>query len=226
MKKLFILAILALPLFSNAQRKEKIQRGTTFSGNSTSVHTHDGFYLSMALGAFFDNISDKATMASTPPQYADVTFDGSGAEFDIKIGGAIAENFILHATLVSSAIAEPKITVNGKGYSAPGNLAIGESLLGIGATYYLMPTNFFGSASFGLGRFSMTDDTDSYITERGFGMQLKVGKEWWVGRNWGLGVGVTYGKTVLTSTDDSQVYAITEKFNSNHFGILFNATFN
>lgn len=216
--------LFALPLLTMAQRKEQMER-RGYSGNSKSPgeeYTHDGFYLSMAIGSFFSHVTDAASVASSPPQHADLVFDGSGAELDIKIGGTIAPNLILHGTLVSSVMENPKVTRNGKAVKMNDNFAIGESLVGIGVTYYLMPSNFFGSATLGLGRFTIIDGNNGGTTDRGFGMQMKVGKEWWVGRNWGLGVGLTYGKSVVTSVDGMY----TDKFDSNHFGILFNATFN
>ena len=48
-------------------------------------------------------------------------------------------------------------------------------------------------------------------------------KEWWIGKKWGLGVGLTYSKTKLTNEPGNE---IVEKLNSNRFGILLNATFN
>ena len=87
-------------------------------------------------------------------------------------------------------------------------------------------SNIFLSGTGGLGNFSIIDSDDSknnVSTQHGFSMQLKIGKEWWISKNWGFGVGLTYGKTNLTNRPSE---GIVEKMDSNRFGILFNTTFN
>ena len=180
---------------------------------------HTGFFLSMSLGPVFPSINSKII-----GEY-DLTFTGTGAQFDFKIGGAVIENLIVHATLTSNAVSGPKITSDGKTQTTTNDVSIGEAMIGGGITYYIMPLNFFVSGSAGLGNFTVmeTDKAKSVSTERGFSMQLKLGKEWWVSKRWGLGIAATYGKTKLTNSPTKE---IEEFMNSNNFGILFNATFN
>jgi len=86
-----------------------------------------------------------------------------------------------------------------------------------------MPANFLISGSIGLGSYSL-DDQDHNLkvsTQSGFAFQVKIGKEWWVSSKWGLGVGLTYGKTTLTNSAGG----ITEDMDSNRIGVLFNASF-
>ncbi len=180
---------------------------------------HKGFYLSMGLGPNFPSIKSEVI-----GDY-DLTFTGVGAQFDLKIGGAIKENLILHATLLSNSMPGPKTTsADGSSQKTSNNLTLGESMLGGGITYYLMPSNIFLSGSLGIGNFTVIDDDkeSNVSTDRGFSMQLKVGKEWWVSKRWGLGVALTYGKTNLTNKPISG----NELLRSNNFGILFNATLN
>ena len=59
----------------------------------------------------------------------------------MKIGGAIRENLILHATLTTNYVAGPEISSNGESINSSNNLEIGESMIGGGITYYLMPSN-------------------------------------------------------------------------------------
>ncbi|HCT30078.1 MAG TPA: hypothetical protein DIW31_04975 [Bacteroidales bacterium] len=179
---------------------------------------HDGFYLSMGLGPAFGKITDEMVGIGT------LDFTGTGAQFDFKIGGAVSENFILHASLISSSIPGPKVSGGGESTTLSNNLSIGESMIGGGFTYYFMPANFFISSSIGSGNFTIIDSKNdiNISTKRGLSLQLKVGKEWWVSKNWGLGISLTYGKTKLTNKADG----IEEKLNSSRFGILFNATFN
>ncbi|NTW49303.1 MAG: hypothetical protein HGB19_06170 [Chlorobiales bacterium] len=184
-------------------------------------HQHDGFYLSMAIGPVFGSITDEVVGY---PYEMDVS--GTGIEFDFKIGGAIDENLILHATLNGKVLSGPTIEITGyPSVQAPSSVSFNEVMLGGGLTYYVMPANIFFSGSLGIGRFSISNDNNSsaeVTTETGFSMQVKVGKEWWVSDTWALGIAVTYGKTNLTNSSGG----IDEKLDSNRFGILFNATFN
>lgn len=183
-------------------------------------HTHDGFYLSMSLGPVFGTITDDMRGAYK------MDMSGTGGQFDLKIGGAIQENLILHATLISNGLSGPTIKVSGGDpMKASDNMNVGEAMIGGGLTYYLMPQNIFFSGSVGIGNFSIYDSkSDNNVsTQHGFSMQLKVGKEWWISKNWGFGVGLTYGKTALTNNPGG---GVEERMNSNRFGILFNTTFN
>ncbi len=104
-------------------------------------------------------------------------------------------------------------------------MSLGEAMIGGGITYYIMPSNIFLSGSLGIGGFTLIEDDNNtnVSTDNGFSMQLKVGKEWWVSKKWGLGVALTYGKTKLTNKPGGSVE---ERMNSNNLGILFNATLN
>lgn len=212
MKNLIISVIFLLSgLYSFAQTNDK----TLDEG----YHRHKGFFLSMSLGPNFASISDASG------SNFDYKFTGTGAQFDLKIGGAIKENLILHATLISNTLSGPKITSFGASQKSDNSLTIGEGMIGAGLTYYVMPSNIFLSGSLGIGNFTLDDTSNktNISTDRGFSMQLKVGKEWWVSKKWGLGVALTYGKTNLTNKPSNDV---NEKLNSNNIGILFNATLN
>jgi len=206
MRKVFILSFVLFG-FSNINAQD-------------GFHQHDGLYLSMSAGPLFGGVNDDLGSYS-------MKMSGTGAEFDFKIGGAIKENLILHATITSSTLPGPTIKMSDNtSIKASDNMTVGEVMLGGGLTYYLMPSNVFLSSSIGIGNFSIidnNDNTNNVSTQRGFSMQLKVGKEWWISKNWGFGVGLTYGKTNLTNEPGG---GITEKMDSNRFGILFNTTFN
>ena len=213
MKKISLLSVLFIAstlVFAQSETIAKPPEG----------RTHTGFFLSMSVGPHFPSISSEIVGVY------DYKFTGTGAIFDIKIGGAVKENLILHATLVSSSLAGPKVTSGSNSQNASNNLSIGEAMLGGGLTYYIMPQNIFFSGSVGFGGYSLIDSDNSnasVATDRGFAMQIKAGKEWWVSKRWGLGIAVTYGKTKLTNTPGGSVE---ELMDSNNFGILFNATLN
>jgi len=219
MKKLLIAFIVLFGVYQlNAQEVLVLQDG---------YHKHDGFYLSMNTGPVFGNVFSNDKSYSSPNT---MDMSGPGAVIDFKIGGAIRENLILHADIISNAVVGPTIistgNINPPKVKAPQTLSVGEEMYGVGITYYIMPSNILLSGTLGLGSFSIIDsknDNNNVITDRGFSMQLKLGKEWWVSKNWGLGVGLTYGSTNVTNKPDN---GSTEEISSNRFGILFNTTFN
>jgi hypothetical protein len=211
-KTLFLFLFFAAFSLLKAQTQEQVQ------SIPLGYHQHDGFYLSMSIGPVFGKITD-----DIKDNYK-MDFTGTGAQFDFKIGGRIGENLILHASMISSSISGPTISISDRSVKVPDDYSIGETMMGVGVTYYFMPSNFFLSGSLGLGNFSLvsTEDDINVSTKKGFSMQLKVGKEWWISKNWGFGIGLTYGKTNLTNKSDG----VEEKMDSNRFGILFNTTFN
>jgi len=183
---------------------------------------HKGLFLSLSLGPVFGPINVNSNDAGV----GEYEMTGTGAAFDFKIGGAVKENLILHATLYANSLVGPKVTLkSGESAKFSDNLTVTESLLGAGVTYYFMPLNVFVSGSAGISNFTIDNRDINYkaSTDRGFGLQLKAGKEWWVSRRWGLGVAATYGMSSVNNKPDNN---LTEKLTSNRFGISFNATFN
>lgn len=209
MKRILLLSSIILSIV-NIKAQETKPRG---------YHKHDGFYLSMCLGPNFVDITNNVE------NDAIYKYSGTGTLFDLKIGGAIRENVILHGTLLSYDLTGPKIESNGQSQRASNKISIGEIMLGGGITYYLMPSNTFISASAGIGGFLLTNEKDDIdvSTDKGFAIQLKIGKEWWISKNWGFGIGITYGNSNVTNKPNQY---ITERLNSNNWGILFNTTFN
>ncbi|MDP2234952.1 MAG: hypothetical protein Q8J88_00840 [Bacteroidales bacterium] len=185
---------------------------------------HKGLYLSLGLGPVFGNIED-FVKDNTAGDYT-LSMSGVGINFDFKIGGAVQENLILHATVTSSALPGPTITIEGNSsIKASDNMSVGEAMIGAGATYYFMPSNIFISGSAGIGNFSIINEDEkiNISTDRGLSFQLKAGKEWWISKKWGMGIALTYGKTNLTNNPEA---GLSEKLDSNRFAILLNASFN
>src|ERR1035437_5161581 len=227
MKKNIILSFIIIGfLTSKSQDYVKPVSKTTNSepthapDTSHIIHSHKGFYLSMALGPVFGNITD----AGIDPVIGNynITFSRTGAMFDFKIGGAVTDNLIIHATLMSSSVAGPSISGNGNVFNSPNNLSIGEGMIGGGLTYYIMPSNIFLSGSIGSGLFTLDYNTISTSTQRGFSYQLKGGKEWYVSRKWGLGIALSFSSTSVNNGFSGGA----ETLNSGRFAVLFNATLN
>ena len=184
-----------------------------------SGRRHKGFFLSYSPGINTTNV--KAT-----DNYSSSTFKGLGLGNDFKIGGTIKENLILHATLLGHGVYEPKIydANSGQNGTRAKDIDFSELLIGAGITFYTT-NNFLLSTSVGFGGFSLTDystDEDS-SSDKGFGFQLKAGKEWWVSRTLGLGLAVYYHYTNVLNQAGS---VDEERLIGNNLGIVLSTTLN
>lgn len=203
MKK-FILALLATTAMAMAES-----------------HTHDGFFLNLALGFGYQGFTYDANKA-----LYDMEAKGVSTEFDLKLGGRIATNTILHATIlgVTNTNEIEYKTKGGKKIGSSSKNSENMSMLGIGLTYYL-PENIFISGSAGFANFNLQDNSDEDrdiegATENGLGVQIAAGKEWWVSDNWGLGLSVAFTYGAAEDKDDggdASAYGV---------NVMFSATFN
>lgn len=189
------------------------------SDNTNRGRRHRGFYLSWAGGVYSGNVD-------MSDNYGNTKVKGIGGVMDLKIGGTLTENLILHVTWLNHGLLEPKVYDESFGNSSviAENTELSEIMIGGGLTYYT-PISIFLSSSLGYGGFSASEegDNDSASSEGGLCFQLKAGKEWWIARRWGIGLAAYYHKTKVHSNPNVE---IDEKLNSNNFGIVFNATLN
>jgi hypothetical protein len=86
-------------------------------------------------------------------------------------------------------------------------------------TYYFMPVNLYLSGSAGFGSLEF-DGNISGETDMGLALDLTVGKEWWVGDNWGLGVAGGFGYHSLPEE------GLDENWSGTSFVVRFTATLN
>jgi hypothetical protein len=166
---------------------------------------HSGFYLSMCLGLG----ESKLTLSNSFNRGSE---NGFGAMVDFKIGGAIAPNTILHGSLLSSAGAtsDPRVTT-------------GLALYAAGVTQYFMPHNIGISGSIGAGFNSISQNGAQSRSDWGWGFQVKVLKEWYVSKKWGLGLSLQIASVFATAPSSSSSSIDTAGL---FYGVGFNATLN
>ena len=147
---------------------------TTLCFAESAPHTHDGFFLNLALGFGYQSFEYSGNTAYIP----DLEAKGVASEFDIKLGGRIAPNTLLHATLAGVSNGEDLEVSSTRGSYSTSEKSESMSFLGIGLTYYL-PINIFFSGSIGLANFNLQDNGDNGdiegSTEQGLGFQVAVG---------------------------------------------------
>jgi hypothetical protein len=180
------------------------------------ARTHDGEFARVSVGggtagSAFDGVMDG------PGTRAKVELSGTSGEMNLALGGVVAPNLAVHATLWGWAIRNPKVTwSDSTSHTLEG--AATMTAIGVGVTYYFMPANVYASGSVGLGRLRFSGDV-SGETGNGPALDLTVGKEWWVGPSWGLGVAAGFSYHSLP--DKGTV----EPWSGTSFGLRLSATY-
>jgi Bacterial SH3 domain len=145
---------------------------------------HVGFFLRFDAGLGYMGSSTSASATG-------FNFDsvhGLAGELGLAIGGAVAENFLLAAHVWGTSVVAPTITSRGVAIPTGGDFSV--SLYGLGPSfdYYFMPDNVYVSVTPSLTWTSFSDAFNSFQTAAGFGTRFALGKEWWIGGHWGLGL--------------------------------------
>lgn len=152
---------------------------------ASAPQTHDGFFLSFAMGCGYQSVE----YDYEGRHYQQFNTSGMSTDLDLKIGGRIGDNLLLHMTLTgATSLGTEKANDNEE---VKANL----SLWGIGTTYYF-PGNYLASASIGVSQFNKGSDVPAFTASvddfignmlSGLAFQIAGGKEWWVSENWGVG---------------------------------------
>jgi len=170
----------------------------------------DGFFLRLSVGG-----------GTARTEYTDLSNDveisGPAGDVNIAIGGIIASNLALHGTLFGATMSDPDITWNAAEGQLNGDLTIAGA--GIGLTYYFMPANIYISGSVGSGSMEFDGVLDA-STDQGPLADITVGKEWWVGEKWALGVALGAQSHSLGDGD------LDENWSGTSYSIRFSATMN
>jgi hypothetical protein len=156
--------------------------------------------------------------------------------FDFKIGGAVRPNIIVFSQLTGTNVRGPESSfkVGGKQMSLTSDdISTGTTGFGGGVMYYVAEQGIYVSASALVLSLRLRDETlddtaeglgsekDEVFTNQDFGFQFRVGKEWWVSANWGLGIAAAYTYASLTDAIDEE-----SEWTVNNIGLTFSATYN
>jgi hypothetical protein len=179
---------------------------------SGAARTHDGFYLRLQGGP---------GGMSAKNDDVDLELKGAGGGLNVEIGGALTENFILYGKLFGVSVPSPDVKLGGITFEDVGNdTRLGMGAVGAGVTYYFMPINLYVSGAVSATQLTLETDGERGETNAGPGFHLGVGKEWWVGSQWGLGVGAELALTHVSEKDSDS------DWNVGSVLLLFSATFN
>ncbi|HET9251063.1 MAG TPA: hypothetical protein VFP58_02975 [Candidatus Eisenbacteria bacterium] len=175
--------------------------------------THDGFFLRLSAGA-------GSAKTGIEVFGLDTDLKGTSGDLNIAVGAMIARNLALHGTLFGWAIQGPDLTFEGETEQEDDGV-VAMSAWGGGLTYYFMPVNLYVSGTLGVG--SLVFETDDIDEDSGSDLvgEITLGKEWWVGDSWGLGIAASYGVHSLPAPD-----LFDEDWFGNSWAIRFSATRN
>jgi len=172
---------------------------------------HDGgFFLRLSGG--FGPAQTKFGDPVIPMEVSGSAFDG-----DIAIGIVVSPNLAVHATLFGWMVDNSVVELDVIQEEMEGDV-FSESFGG-GVTYYFMPTNVYVSGSAGVATLSV-ETTEGGKTDFGPVFEITLGKEWWVGNSWGLGVAGAVGYHSVPEK------VIDENWSGFNLAVRFTATIN
>ena len=197
---------------------------------NAAPETHDGFFLQFNIGP-----SAQDWTITNPPFLPDVIDElniaGSGLQMDVNIGGAVAENIIVFAQFSVNTAVAPEVTLQGGNISASETFGddVSAATVGIGGgvQYYVMPAGIYLAGSLLSVQLQLARDANGDGnseerggSEKGVGLQLRLGKEWWVSDEWGLGIAGSYLRASIPELGGDEAWTV------NNFAVTFTATFN
>jgi hypothetical protein len=183
---------------------------------------HDGFMLRMVMAFGASNMSE----SFETPSLGDNSFEYSGFSLGLSLdlGASPIDDLVIHARFADLVNPSPSISMNGDDLGEAEDLSVIASMFGVGVTYYFMPINFYLTGAIGPSWISISDRTtdERQSSDLGFGLNVDIGKEWWVSDNWGLGAAGRFWLTTLEHQSDSSVPI---DYTLLGFGVAFSATY-
>ncbi|MFN3202094.1 MAG: hypothetical protein ACE366_27055 [Bradymonadia bacterium] len=184
--------------------------------------THDGFSFQANLGPAVQSWQLEFDNGGGDERYA---VSGEGMLFDFTFGGAVTENLILFGQLSTVSTVGPDIELESNGRARTfrdDTIAATATSYGFGAMYYIPSLNMYAGGSVLTTRARLGAHGLTTTSDRGLGLHLRVGKEWWVSEDWGLGIAAhAFGNQIPTThTDEGEQMGMTT------FALTFSATYN
>lgn len=195
---LLLCAALALPAILTAQERE-----------------HEGFFMRFLVGAGPGKVTIDDVMGD------EMVFTSTGSDFHFQIGRSISQNLILFGDMGGFSLTDPDVEYGGETANIE-DASVSAIGFGGGLTYYIMPANFYISGSVLYCKDTIEQSGSKGESEYGLGFFVSIGKEWWVGNNWGLGAALF----LETSSVKDKADAMGNQAGIKNFiyGIAFSAT--
>ncbi len=167
-------------------------------------------------GGFFLRLSTGVGAAQSAYADSQVKMSGVSTNTNLAIGACILPNLAVHGTLFGWLMPNPEAEIFG--INGPFNGTFMLAGFGGGLTYYIMPINIYLSPSIGVGSLTLESGGVSASSDMGLAFDMAMGKEFWVGGSWGLGVAGSFG---YHSVPDQGA-----NWSGYDFSVMFSATLN
>lgn len=194
MKKILIILIAVLGV--NVTAQSDLSRGHLKG---------DGLYASWSVGVGLLAVNDRITDGGS----SSIQTKGGAGGTNIRIGAAIKDNLVLHAGLLTGVSGALSVKSDGDGsgiISGADNLVM--RIYAGGVSYYFMPSNIFVSGSLGLGTLEIRKNLEEIVSDPGLGLIAKVGKDWWISKNWDLGLSFELGYLRVNTKPDGMTEVV------------------
>ncbi len=177
------------------------------------ARTHHGVFFRGLLGAGgFQTSSTQGTDS--------YKVSGSGGGLGLALGGAVTPSLIVYGEVFDDVASSPTFTMNGQMSSSGSDVRAGVVGFGPGLAYYF-PSNFYLGGALVAARLTIQQNGQEIgRSDTGVGVDLHVGKEWWVSDSWGIGLAL---QLFVGSIPDNQVNA---SWKTSGGTLAFSATYN
>lgn len=176
-----------------------------------SSGSHEGFFLRFLVGGGPGSMEYDS----------DLTFKSTGGLFHFQVGTEISENLVVFGDLGGFSLIDPEVQWRGVSITVKDS-SVTLAGVGVGLSYYIMPANIYLSGSLLMTRTTFEYQNEKATSEWGPGIFLCVGKEWWVGKKWSLGIAGFFDGGWMKDQEDYWGYQADIK--NQIFGIAFTAT--
>jgi len=173
------------------------EKGSRATRLATGHYVHDGFYLRLAggLGGASDKLSGYAHTNEGAAGPLDGTVSGFAAATEVALGYTFFRGWVFGLSIDTLTIPRASASL-AEGVSSFDFETSQSALYGVFADYYLDPLRgFHVQASAGMASYVMAQGNASDPptiapphAAVGFGFMLGVGNQWWIDRDWTLGV--------------------------------------
>ena len=189
--------------------------GTT----SADPHTHDGFFFRGEVGVAY--VSSSGTLKDNGSS-TNMTVKGTGAGLGFFFGGTPAPGVVVGGALLGSDAVSPTVTMNDRTGTAD-NSALVLVLVGPFLQYYPFPSEGLNlGLAVGFATLSAQNkDGNTEGQDNGFGASLSIGQDFWVGKEWSLGIAGRFSYARVSATTG----AFTETANALFLMALFTFTY-
>jgi hypothetical protein len=191
------------------------------------ARVHDKLYLRLYAGVAYFSASEMVGVVGCPgcveQQY--VNHAGLGVTYGGAVGWAVVRNLILYFELMGTSVpsAETTATV----YWREGPTGIDQLAFGPGLAYYLNPPNLYLASTLTFPKARLADQQGNM--DLGIGVNVTVGKEWWLSANWGIGMALqAHFASMANSGCCGSFYFNAEvpRLNTRTLALLLSATYN